>query len=178
VEVLTMRARPLDLLPLVLALAGAGCISEDEWSKYNKQPGDVCESADECTSCPSGATWTCEGPSGDEGICTLRDVGSGGVRQGICRGSAGEPGVNCSAENPGACDYSYCVYAGAAEKGVCSRVCDDGVCPGARFVCIQTNRQSGGVMNWCAQRCTTNVECDTHSTCQTAPSGETVCFPG
>jgi hypothetical protein len=132
-----MRARYVGLLPLVLVLA-ASCIKLDEWEKYNKLPGAACATADECQSCPEGIDWECTGPTGDQGICQV----------GLCRLSKGEIGLNCTAEDPGTCDYSNCVYASAAEKGLCSKTCDDLSCPGERFACTQTNRQGGGVMNW------------------------------
>ena len=91
--------------------------------------------------------------------------------------SKGEIGLNCSGENPGTCDYSNCVYASAAETGLCSKTCDDLSCPNERFACTQTNRQGGGVMNWCALKCASNKDCDSNASCQTLPSGGQICFP-
>jgi hypothetical protein len=177
VEVLIMRART-SLLSLLLVLAATGCIKIDEWEKYNKAPGERCTSADECAACPEGIDWTCDGPTGDVGICPTREAtveGESGP-MGVCRGSTGEPGMNCSGERPDLCDHDYCVYAGAAERGICSKVCDDGVCPDARFICTQTNLQSGGVANWCAQRCSADYECDSNAVCK-SNAGTMVCFP-
>jgi hypothetical protein len=178
-----MRAPFMILLPLALVLAVAGCIKDDEWAKYNKQPGEQCTSADECLACAEGIDWKCDGPQGDQGICPLRtrevpvDGGTRTMDVAICRMSMGETGMNCTAENPGACDDSNCVYASAAEKGVCSKTCDDGVCPGARFTCTQTNRTGGGTMNWCAQLCKTDIDCDSNASCKAMTSGSMVCFP-
>ena len=173
-----MRARSRDLLPLVLVLAVAGCIKIDEWSKYNKDPGQPCESADECTSCPEGYDWACAGPPGDTGICPTRDGSENGqpVTRGVCRRSLGETGMNCTAETVSGCDDDYCIYASSQEAGVCSKHCDDGVCP-ARSVCIQTNKTGGGTMLWCAQKCTNTLDCATNATCQDTGTYGMVCFP-
>jgi hypothetical protein len=162
-----MRASTIILLPLALVLALAGCIKDDEWSRYNKAPGMPCETADECAACPADADWDCAGPIGDEGICMA----------GHCRMTTGEVGLNCNAENPGTCDYDYCVYAGAAERGLCSKTCGDGTCPGERFVCAQTNSSSGGTIYWCAQRCAVDTDCDSNASCKENGSAGQVCFP-
>jgi hypothetical protein len=178
-----MRARSTMLVLLALTLATTGCIKIDEWQKYNKAPGERCTSADECLACAEGITWDCTGPPGDQGICPLRtrevptDGGTVTMDIAICRMSNGEIGMNCSGESPGACDFSYCVYATAAERGVCSRTCDDGSCPSGRFACTQTPRTGGGTMNWCAQLCTTDLDCDSNATCETVSTGSMVCFP-
>jgi hypothetical protein len=173
-----MRVRTRDLLALLLILAVVGCIKIDEWNKYNQDPGQPCTSNDECTSCPEGYDWECAGPPGDEGLCTTREgeADGGTITRGICRLSMGETGMNCAGD-PTICDYGYSVYANNnPSRGVCSKVCDDGVCP-ARSICIQTPKTGGGTINWCAQTCATTFDCDTNSTCQSATGYGMVCFP-
>jgi hypothetical protein len=160
-----MRSRPTSLLVLALALAVAGCISQSEWDKYNKKPGENCTSSDECGYCTEDSPKGCEGPSGDSGLCLV----------GVCRMTKGEIGLNCSAAST--CDYGDCVYASSSQYGICSKVCDDSYCPGERSACVQTPRTGGGTMNWCAHKCATSAECDTNATCQSISAGYMVCFP-
>lgn len=162
-----MRTRPTPLLLATLVFATAGCISQSEWEKYNKEPGEACSSSDECGFCTEDSPEGCRGPTADGGICIA----------GVCRTSRGEIGLNCNAENAGTCDYTNCIFASSSQYGICSKSCETDSCPGERTACVESARTGGGVIRWCAQKCVSTDECDSNSTCQNVPAGYQVCFP-